>query len=266
MDLILCAKDIFERQQDPQFGPVWNGRQIRNAFQSAVALAGFHAKSGDLIKLDKKFFKQVFEVSDQFSSYVWTVKQRNSDSQWATMNMVRSDHWTYPGAPILGTGQTLQTNPPGHPGRFGGQSSQTSRFGAFPQSTFGQAIPRSTTPFGGMSGQVPANNQAHMFGTMQTGQNQWSTGIPSMPVQFMPPAGNSGIIASQNPPGPQPIPNRPATFGNQFGQQISPDILHQMQQMNLGNIYGPQQLAGQTGQQMSSGHDAEQLDRSGPSL
>ncbi|QYT04743.1 AAA domain-containing protein [Trichoderma simmonsii] len=63
--LILCANDIFERQLDPQFGPVWNGRQIRNAFQSAVALACFHAKTGGPIQLETKYFKQVFDVSDQ---------------------------------------------------------------------------------------------------------------------------------------------------------------------------------------------------------
>lgn len=68
IDLILCANEIYKRQQDLQFGPVWYGRQIRNAFQSAVALAGFHANPGERIRLTRKYFQQVFEVSGQFNN------------------------------------------------------------------------------------------------------------------------------------------------------------------------------------------------------
>ena len=190
IDLILGANEIFERQLDPQFGPVWNGRQIRNAFQSAVALAGFHTKAGEAIKLERKYFKQVFEVSDQFSNYVWMVKQRNSDAQWNMMNMVRRDDWTYPTAPADGTSQVVPSNQ-------WGQTGQAPRFGAFPQSTFGQSMPRPTTPFGGMGSQVPGNPYGQMFG-MQMGQNQWPTNVQGPTTSFGQSQGNQGSLHPQH--------------------------------------------------------------------
>ncbi|KAK4681728.1 hypothetical protein QC764_109960 [Podospora pseudoanserina] len=48
--------------KDSKIGPVWNGRRIRNAFRSAVALVGYRS-SGGRIKLEREHFEQVSEVS-----------------------------------------------------------------------------------------------------------------------------------------------------------------------------------------------------------
>ncbi|KAK3303791.1 uncharacterized protein B0T15DRAFT_577053 [Chaetomium strumarium] len=150
VDLVLCAQEIFQRQRDPQFGPVWNGRQIRNAFQTAVALAGFHSKDNERIKLERKYFTQVFNVSAQFSNYVWSVKQRNSDAQWNAMLMLRRDDFAYTGPPGADPAGNQQLMVPVN--QQGG--GQVPRSGNFPQSSFGQQAgpPRTTAPFNGGMG------------------------------------------------------------------------------------------------------------------
>ncbi|KAH6850584.1 hypothetical protein B0I37DRAFT_413972 [Chaetomium sp. MPI-CAGE-AT-0009] len=190
VDLVLYANEIFQRQSDPQYGPVWNGRQIRNAFQTAVALAGFHSKDTECINLEPKYFGQVFTVSDQFSSYVWLVKQRNSDAQWNAMQMLRRDDWAYGGPP---KGDTMANH----------QGNRVPRFGTFPQSSFGQQVvpSRSSAPLGsGMGAGIMNTNTTmtsggsvnHMqFGSMPgiqpqtTSSQQWGTNNNS---HHLPPA------------------------------------------------------------------------------
>jgi hypothetical protein len=166
VDLVLCTHEIFQQQSDPQFGPVWNGRQIRHAFQTAFALAGFHSKDSECINLEPKYFNQVSNVSDQFSSYVWLAKQRNSDAQWNAMQMLRRDDWTH-------SGETTQNQ----------QSGQV-RFGNFPHSSFGQqASPsRSMARFssgmdtGGidMNTNIRGGGEVNQFGNFQTtSSRQW---------------------------------------------------------------------------------------------
>ncbi|KAH6641218.1 hypothetical protein F5144DRAFT_642131 [Chaetomium tenue] len=178
VDLVLYAQEIFQRQSDPQFGPVWNGRQIRNAFQIAVALAGFHSKGNRCIKLEPKHFSQVFNVSDQFSSYVWLVKQRNSDAQWNAMQMLRRDDWAYAGPPGVNPATNNQQGAHVPP-----------RFSNFPQSSFGQQAgpSRSTAPFSsgmGTGGMVTTGGGAvNQFGNIQTtSSQQWHTGNIHYPL------------------------------------------------------------------------------------
>ncbi|TGJ79258.1 hypothetical protein E0Z10_g9506 [Xylaria hypoxylon] len=75
------AETIFEKQnkKGSKIGPVWNGRQIRNGFQSAVALAGYKV-NGAKFKLEKRHFEDVFKVSNEFNHYIWSIKtQTDSD-------------------------------------------------------------------------------------------------------------------------------------------------------------------------------------------
>ncbi|PNP59062.1 hypothetical protein THARTR1_01310 [Trichoderma harzianum] len=210
--LILCANHIFERQLDPQFGPVWNGRQIRNAFQSAVALACFHAKTGGPIQLETKYFRQVFDVSDQFSNYVWMVRQRNSDAQWNMMNMVRRDDWTYAGTPMQGTPFKQPDNMQGHPAAQRGPSPG---LGAFPQSTFGQPVPHFTAPFANIPSPVPMNPFSQMYNGMPMGQNQWNAGM-HVPGQGI--GNNLGIMNPQQSSSRASTPNLSTNSLGQFSQ------------------------------------------------
>ncbi|KAL6697246.1 P-loop containing nucleoside triphosphate hydrolase protein [Trichoderma pleuroticola] len=211
--LILYANHIFERQLDPQFGPVWNGRQIRNAFQSAVALACFHAKTGGPIQLETKYFRQVFDVSDQFSNYVWMVRQRNSDAQWNMMNMVRRDDWTYAGTPMQGTPFKQPDNMQGHPAAQRGPSPG---LGAFPpQSTFGQPVPHFTAPFANIPSPVPMNPFSQMYNGMPMGQNQWNAGM-HVPGQGI--GNNLGIMNPQQSSSRASTPNLSTNSLGQFSQ------------------------------------------------
>lgn len=93
--ILQYAKKVWEGQQVPDRGPVWNGRQIRNAFQSAIALAGFHgAPKGGPVRLEEKYFESVNRVSEQFSQYIFKTRHGHTDADWNKMTMTRRDDFT----------------------------------------------------------------------------------------------------------------------------------------------------------------------------
>lgn len=75
---------------------MWNGRQIRNAFQSAVALAGYRHRGEHKIVLTRDHFEKVSRVSDQFNNYLWSI-QSKTDAERASAWGIRHDHWSRPG-------------------------------------------------------------------------------------------------------------------------------------------------------------------------
>ncbi|KAH0537570.1 hypothetical protein FGG08_005636 [Glutinoglossum americanum] len=79
----------------------WNGRQIRNAFQTAIALAEFEAKSegGETKRvpyLTKAHFKKVAEASAEFNHYLVQVYRGDDDSRRAELDQVRQDDYKTP--------------------------------------------------------------------------------------------------------------------------------------------------------------------------
>ncbi|KAJ6031605.1 hypothetical protein N7540_002337 [Penicillium herquei] len=74
----------------------WNGRQIRNAFQTAVALAAFDAKKNkrpnDLI-LGKEQFVRVAAAAEEFDKYLLSLSQGKNDSQLAEEHRWRVDNF-----------------------------------------------------------------------------------------------------------------------------------------------------------------------------
>lgn len=97
-DLVDYAETFFEEQKrhGSNIGPVWNGRQIRNAFQSAVALAGYKQEGHDKIVLTRDHFEKVSKVSNQFNHYLWSI-QCKTDSDKAAIWGIRYDQWVKPG-------------------------------------------------------------------------------------------------------------------------------------------------------------------------
>ncbi|KAL4412646.1 hypothetical protein CABS03_07072 [Colletotrichum abscissum] len=98
------ARQIWIIQGLPERGPVWNGRQIRNAFQSAIALAGYHTQTGQQIHLTVENFRRVGEVSDQFSRYIYKTKLSQTDADLNRSFGIRRDEFgrdpgTRPAAP-----------------------------------------------------------------------------------------------------------------------------------------------------------------------
>lgn len=102
-------------------GTTWNGRQIRNAFQTAIALghherekrlraagmtadeaAGSGQKTWMTVKLMKANFRNVAKTASEFEDYLASV--RGLDSNLAKENQLRDDmHGAYVAdAPVLG--------------------------------------------------------------------------------------------------------------------------------------------------------------------
>ncbi|KAH0563403.1 hypothetical protein GP486_002024 [Trichoglossum hirsutum] len=93
-DILEYAEDFFDKQnaKGSPIGPVWNGRQIRNAFQSAVALAGYRSKGGEKIRLEREHFQRVSNVSNEFNNYIWNIKCQ-SDAEKAVNWGYRYDQY-----------------------------------------------------------------------------------------------------------------------------------------------------------------------------
>ncbi|KAL1615181.1 hypothetical protein SLS56_011913 [Neofusicoccum ribis] len=66
----------------------WNGREIRNAFQTAIAIAEYQAfedpeqSEGDEIVVEAEHFRRVMAMSKKFRDYVDSVRKDN-DSEWS---------------------------------------------------------------------------------------------------------------------------------------------------------------------------------------
>ncbi|KAJ5725923.1 ATPase AAA-type core [Penicillium malachiteum] len=85
----MSAKEYVEVKEDLRILQ-WNGREIRNAFQTAVALACFEAKSKKRTpKLTDKHLAQVVTMSHNFKSYLRSVHGADGDLAWAAR--VRND-------------------------------------------------------------------------------------------------------------------------------------------------------------------------------
>ncbi|KKA18476.1 AAA family ATPase [Rasamsonia emersonii CBS 393.64] len=72
-------------------GLAWNGRQIRNAFQSALALAKHRSQDGEPLMLKVDDFVSVAKASREFDDYLMRVKKGQRDSEIARLNMLRED-------------------------------------------------------------------------------------------------------------------------------------------------------------------------------
>ncbi|KAI0538398.1 hypothetical protein GGR58DRAFT_468241 [Xylaria digitata] len=105
-DILDYAETFFSEQSQPNstIGPVWNGRQIRNAFQSAVALAGYKHKGTHKIVLNRDHFEKVSKVSNQFNNYLWSI-QCKTDADKAANWGLRYDGWVKAGS---NTGNTAE--------------------------------------------------------------------------------------------------------------------------------------------------------------
>ena len=145
-ELLSYAEEIFNLQRSPQNGPVWNGRQIRNAFQSAVALAAFHAKADQPVYLKKIYFESVVDVSTKFNKYIWTTKHGQTDSDLNRMHMIRRDDFNDEIVDATTSIPAAQT---------GLRPMQS--FGAFPRSTFSQRV--QSSPFQLSALQQPQQQQ-----------------------------------------------------------------------------------------------------------
>ena len=84
-------------------GHRWNGRQIKNAFQTAIALAEWDASDspnacpGDIAHLETKHFKDVAIASARFDQYLLKVREERSEQMQARELGIRRDDWNETG-------------------------------------------------------------------------------------------------------------------------------------------------------------------------
>lgn len=241
-DLIRFAWQLFEDQDKntKSIGPAWNGRQIRNAFQSAIALArnecsGSHAN----VMIEPRHFKTVADVSNQFNHYIWRVKSSRTDADIAREIQSRDDnfgHLTHAQGSSH-SHQTYQHPPPAQtPMPMRQATPNINPFQGFstPQSTQQPNYQVATgSPYNPNQSAFYTNAQAPIpFNVQQT----YNTQQPQYVQHLQPPPGQQQFQAPQTPPGqqysqPQVMPGQQYQTGQQPGAQpqYQPSVQHQYQ-------------------------------------
>lgn len=84
----------------PEMGDMdWNGREIRNAFQTAIALAEFAAndspyhREGDEIIVVSEHFRKVMDMSRSFHSYLDSIRN-DTEEERANAHYARNDYFS----------------------------------------------------------------------------------------------------------------------------------------------------------------------------
>ncbi|KAI0850005.1 hypothetical protein F5Y00DRAFT_268766 [Daldinia vernicosa] len=86
--------------EDPKIANIkWNGREIRNAFQTAVALAEYRfltkpeleKSEGEIAMLEEKDFKQICDMTMQFKEYLTVVNGWMNEQARAANERIRAD-------------------------------------------------------------------------------------------------------------------------------------------------------------------------------
>ena len=72
----------------------WNGRQICNACQSALALAEFEAVPGDRVILNRRHLRTIVQASREFDEYVSSTHGSDNDTFAARRNLLREDDFS----------------------------------------------------------------------------------------------------------------------------------------------------------------------------
>jgi len=253
------AKLHFETQCRLTGGTGWNGRQIRNAFQSATALAQFECKnSTEPVHLQVRHFEIVAKAAAEFDDYLIRTTG-HSDAERAAFNMMRTDSFNPTTSNPMSLENMMQAR--GYAGAsatqmafaggMGGQMPAQAAFGGPMRTSFsttqqgmqgmnqgsfnmgmGQGMPFQQAGYG-MPVQSPAQaafmgaqigNQQQMWPMQNQGQSSMAGmqqgGISSMPQQVQQVSGQSQDAV--------------------VGQQATAQMPVQGQQPQGGNVQGPQ--------------------------
>ncbi|KAI1770757.1 P-loop containing nucleoside triphosphate hydrolase protein [Hypoxylon cercidicola] len=99
-EILKYAKRHYKRLERHEMLP-WNGRQIRNAFQTAIAIAKYEAKENSRAPvLIAEHFMKVAKTAMEFDSYLKELSQEKDDAQLAREQELRVDDWDeYDAAP-----------------------------------------------------------------------------------------------------------------------------------------------------------------------
>ncbi|KAI1172358.1 P-loop containing nucleoside triphosphate hydrolase protein [Nemania sp. FL0916] len=93
------AKKQYRRLEKEDLRP-WNGRQIRNAFQTAIAIAKYDGKEKNMeVILRAEHFKKVAKSAVAFDQYLTEIYSGKDEAQLARESYLRADDWG--GFPVL---------------------------------------------------------------------------------------------------------------------------------------------------------------------
>jgi hypothetical protein len=231
--LITFAYQLFEKQGTGKDPTHWNGRQIRNAFQSAIALARNESFGSDKNVLVKpSHFKTVAEVSEEFNDYILRVKgQTYADKAKESQN--RDDSFTratYTQGPS--PSQQHQYPPPAQAAQMPMMrqaAPSATQYQSFPVQQFvpQQAVYPTTTGspynpnqqfFYANPQPPPQSNFPHAYNTQQSPQPAYNQNM-------------QGSAAQQQ----QPVPNSP---GQQFQSPQAQAHAGHSQQSQMGTQMG----------------------------
>ena len=91
-DILRFSKEHFKELKTAKL-LTWNGRQIRNAFQTAIALAEYDASRNEVPVLNRKQFAKVAAASKDFDQYLKDTQKGKDDAQLAREDKTRVDEW-----------------------------------------------------------------------------------------------------------------------------------------------------------------------------
>jgi DNA polymerase III delta prime subunit len=228
-------------------GAGWNGRQIRNAFQSAAALAEYNS-SGGIVKLEVQHFELVAQAAREFDEYLIRVKGFN-EAEDARRNRIRADHWDPTNSRSMAAGSLAKTQIP----------QQQANFGATTYSSFVQPTQQTAQqPF--VNTQPPTFPQYSAFGSQQQQAAPQSfpasAQMPSNPQQNFWVASNQNMMM-QPPSGVSYTTQQQASPSQQQAAMAQPQPLNHQQSM-IGQPLMNQQQQQQVGQSMMSSMDSLQ--------
>jgi hypothetical protein len=89
-EILAYAEEHYKEHKNTKLG-LWNGRQIRNAFQTAAALA-YHSAGDHGPILTPNLFKEVAKTTDEFDKYINAVHGEKNEEQRAYDHLERIDH------------------------------------------------------------------------------------------------------------------------------------------------------------------------------
>ena len=167
----------------------WNGRQIKNAFMSAIALAHYNVPESQQVRLGVSHFKKVAKASKDFDDYMMRTQAGRDAATWALLHQIRADD--FPINPMDGDPNVAphfgvpprqffrQTQPVPQPNNFGMQMPymqgmsqqgfpQQMGMGMAPQPFYGNQMAMQSMP----QQQFYQAPQQGQMGQMQTGMVQ----------------------------------------------------------------------------------------------
>lgn len=80
-EILAYAAQHYMEHKESAVG-LWNGRQIRNAFQTAAALA-YHNADENIPILSPQLFRDVAKTTDEFDQYVFDLNGQKDEAQRA---------------------------------------------------------------------------------------------------------------------------------------------------------------------------------------